>query len=106
MRERTTPPTTPPHSSPPPNSYLAGGSGSGPAFALLFAPAILGSKFHCISFHFISPGDARVLILACTDGLGRATADYVGLTALFPFSVRFSLFYREPRARVSAHIIV
>ena len=33
----------------PPNSYLAGGSGSGPAFALLFAPAILGSKFHFIS---------------------------------------------------------
>ena len=29
--------------------YLAGGSGSGPAFALLFAPAILGSKFHFIS---------------------------------------------------------
>jgi hypothetical protein len=27
---------------------LAGGSGSGPAFALLFAPAILGSKFHFI----------------------------------------------------------
>ena len=28
------------------DSYLAGGSGSGPAFALLFAPVILGSKFH------------------------------------------------------------
>ena len=42
-----------------------------------------------------SPGDARVLILAWTDGLGRATADYVSLTALFPFSVRFSLIYRE-----------
>ena len=44
-----------------------------------------------------SPGDARVLILAWTDGLGRATADYVGLTALFPFSVRFSLavIYRD-----------
>ena len=32
-----------------------------------------------------SPGDARVLILAWTDGLDRATAEYVGLTALFPF---------------------
>ena len=42
-----------------------------------------------------SPGDARVLILAWTDGLGRATAEYVGLAALFPFSVRFSLIYRE-----------
>ena len=28
--------------------YLTGGSGSGPACALLFAPAILGSKFHFI----------------------------------------------------------
>ena len=42
-----------------------------------------------------SPGDARVLILAWTDGLGRATAEYVGLAALFPFSVRFSLIHRE-----------
>ena len=46
-----------------------------------------------------SPGDARVLILAWTDGLGRATAEYVGLAALFPFSVRFSLIYRERASR-------
>ena len=50
-----------------------------------------------------SPGNARVLILAWTDGLGRATAEYVGLTALFPFSVRFSLIYRE---RASVDIVL
>ena len=36
-----------------------------------------------------SPGDARVLILAWTDGLGRATAEHVGLTALFPLILFF-----------------
>ena len=53
-----------------------------------------------------SPGDARVLILAWTDGLGRATADYVGLTALFPFSVRFSLIYRERASNPNVRVFV
>ena len=61
MRERTPPPL---QFLRPPSSYLAGGSGSGPAFALLFAPAILGSKFHFISFHALAHLHARLLLEA------------------------------------------
>ena len=67
MRERP-PPPAPLIPSPPPNSYLAGGSGSGPAFALLFAPAILGSKFHFICH--------PVVVLKCRLGAYGASCKF------------------------------